>query len=972
MTGGRLRAGVVAVAVAALVAFVLAGWRPSELDPTAQPRTAAARAVDIDRAVEQVSHRVRSTPAGLAVDDPAYDASFGAAGFAVDDVQVGLTAVRRGTSSLSLTPRAWHGQSNQAVRQVAGGVSERVTARTGELEWDVVLAAPPPGRGDLVVEARTRGVIAAEPLGTDERGWRLRRDGGDPLRLGQVVVRDATGTELHRSLPRITGDTVTLHVPDAVLRAATYPLTVDPVIGPERPVSGPGRRPGYQSGAAAASAGSTSLVVWTDGIFDQSPDVYAARVDAAGHVLDPGAIPIAVAAGAQRSPAVTFDGTAFLVVWQDLRSGPGDIYGARVSTAGAVLSSTPIVISAATGEQSTPAVASSGSGSLVAWRDVRSGTADVYGARVNTSGSVLDASGIPISTAAGVQEDPAVTFDGTRFVVVWEDARSAARRDVYGARVTTAGAVLDTTGLGISTRFSRGGVDPAVASDGTNSLVVWESSDPPGYYAIEGARLSGAGIVLDPAPMVVSSSPDDDGHWDPAAAFLPGRGYLVAFTVSPGPFYELWTARVSSAGVVSPRVRIDPDPSSFQDDDAAPAVAAVAGADDWLVVWSRTPDVFLDSDVFGARVGAGGSVLDPRGFVVSTGSATQASPSVAFDGSTFLVVWEWAGGPGFGIDVLGARLSSTGDLLDPNGLDVARSDADQRAPAVVFDGTNFVVAFESHSLSGDPPTVRAVRVDRTGRSSDWLAPSGGGTDQRNPAITRTGSGTLVVWEALGASTRDVFASRIGTSGPPGAAFAVSTAAGTQASPAVAFDGSNSLVTWQDSRSGGFDIRAARVSPTAVLDSAGLAVSLAAGNQAAPSVAFDGSRYLVAWQDLRSGTTRDIFGSRVTTGGGVQDTAGIPVSTAGDNQTVPAVAANGTFLVVWQDRRSGTNQDVYGARVAGDGSVQDPSGLAIATAATDEQRPAVVKATSDDWLVVYDRADPPSKGNGIFARFVSAK
>jgi hypothetical protein len=912
-----------------------------------------------------------SRPDGLAVRDPAYHATFDAGGFTVDRARVGLTDVRRGDRSVPLAPGRWRGDGNVAGRQVAADVREQVTARTGELEWDVVLAAPPPGRGDLVVEARIGALEAAEPL-RGERGWRLHRSGDDPLRLGEVVVRDATGVELSRSLPRITDDTVTLHVPDAVLRDAVYPLTVDPVIGPERPVPGPGPRPGYQSGAAVDSSGSTSLVVWTDGIFDQSPDVYAARVDAAGHVLDPAGIPVGVATGAQRSPAVTFDGTAFVVVWQDLRSGPGDIYGARVSTAGAVLNSTPIVVSAATGEQATPAITSSGSGSLVVWKDLRSGTADVRGARVNTSGTVLDTAGIPISTAAGIQEDPAVTFDGTRYVTVWEDARATARRDVYGARVTTAGAVLDTTGIGISTGFPRGGVQPAVASDGTNSLVVWQTSDGVSYYAIEGARLSGAGAVLGAAPIVVSSSPDDDGHWDPAVAFLAGRGYLVAFTVSPGPFYELWTARVSSAGAVSPRVRIDPDPTSFEDDDAAPAVAGVAGADDWLVVWSRTPVVFSDSDVFGARVDAGGTVLDPRGFVVSTGS-TQAAPSVAFDGSTFLVVWERDGGPASAFDVLGARLSATGALLDPNGIDVARGEGDQRAPAVAFDGTNFVVAFENHGFS-DPSRLYTVRVDPGGGRSNWYAPSGGGTDQRNPAITRTGSGTLLVWEAQGASTRDLFASRIATAGTPGAAFPVSTAAGTQASPAVAFDGTNTLVTWQDNRSASsFDIRAARVGPTGtVLDGTALAVSLAAGNQAAPSVAFDGTRYLVAWQDLRSGTTRDIYGSRVTTGGSVQDSGGIPISTAGDNQTVPAVAANGTFLVVWQDRRTGTNADVYGARVGGDGTVQDPSGLAIAAAGTNEQRPAVVRAPGDDWLVTYDREDPSAKGTAVFARLVSAK
>src|SRR5690242_12964005 len=88
------------------------------------------------------------------------------------------------------------------------------------------------------------------------------------------------------------------------------------------------------------------------------------------------------------------------------------------------------------------AAANSQGTSLVVWSVNSDISADIYGARVDTTGAVLSPGVFAITSAAFGQRRLAVASDGTGWLVAWEDQHAGGTIDVYGARVAADGTVL--------------------------------------------------------------------------------------------------------------------------------------------------------------------------------------------------------------------------------------------------------------------------------------------------------------------------------------------------------------------------------------------------------------------------------------------------------------------------------------------------------------------------------------------------
>jgi len=187
---------------------------------------------------------------------------------------------------------------------------------------------------------------------------------------------------------------------------------------------------------------------------------------------------------AQRKPTAAWDGTRYVIVWEDSRSPANgrELYLARIDSDGSLEDSNglPVLVPPQPGSQSQPSIAYSSMGAafVLSWVDPRAGLQDIYISRFFPSGSGTfpEPGGIQLTTGSDTETNTRIACADQSCMVVYQANLNGGGVTVKGMRFYPSGAPiqeLNPINL-VSNAGQTGEYAPRILSLGTSYMVTWE------------------------------------------------------------------------------------------------------------------------------------------------------------------------------------------------------------------------------------------------------------------------------------------------------------------------------------------------------------------------------------------------------------------------------------------------------------------------------------------------------------------
>lgn len=650
--------------------------------------------------------------------------------------------------------------------------------------------------------------------------------------------------------------------------ARRFDSTLAP-LGPSFKVNtGPGNT--TKAPAIAVSASGAFVVVWED-ISSVFYNVYGQFYDASGTPVgsnfkinsDLGFFP-------HLRPRAEYNGSGNLVVvWEDYRSGEADIYFQRYDSSGSAVDTNILVTTDVASEnQFLPDIDRAFDGRFViTYMDTRDGDLDIYLQRYSAA-AVAGGSAVKVNNDAGSNEhwDPAVGSDSlNRFVVAWADYRStpAIYAQNYDSAGNTVGSNSQISSLGAAQERFSTGIDRHRKG---NYFIAWQDrrSD---NFDIYGQRFSAS-----ETPVGINFKLNDDNFGafqkDPAIITTPNGNFYIAWEDYRSGYADIFLRGFNRFGnPLFTDTKVNSDVTLT--DQVFPDIAADKSGNILVTWWDLGPGSRIMGQFYNSALSPIGSNLKISD---DTGSVVHYRPACAATGNgKFMVAWSDNRDVLITQNIYGQIFSGPGTFSGSNfKINDDTSSSDHLNPRIGADTSSaFVVVWQDSRTGPSRIFGKAYNVNGTPDGpSEAIQSDSANTVQYLPDISLSLQAGVIVWLEDRAAGTNIFAQRYVNGIPLGPNLAIADPSlGLPRNPRVAMDKNEAFfVTWEDNRNGDWDIFGQFY--YASNDSAGpdLRVNSEAGSnlQLTPDVALARDEAYLAWADNRTpGSGLDIYARLVS-------------------------------------------------------------------------------------------------------------
>lgn len=400
--------------------------------------------------------------------------------------------------------------------------------------------------------------------------------------------------------------------------------------------------------------GSQWMVAWLSGV-----QTSAARVSAAGVVLDPSGITLTAGGAGQYSPSIgALPGGSAIVTWDDIRNLSDDVYGNTVSAAG--IAGTETLWSKSPETLSLPMVATGPGQYVVTYKAAGANSSRILAQRVRKDGSAIDVQPIEVASASNaLLSTGGCAWNGSVYLIVWADGQQS---KILARRMDSTGIFLDASPIVVLSGWA-----PDVAALQGDFLVSGlRSTGYPQYVDSFATRVRGTdGAVLDNPNLWIGTTYATrtrlttlDGRW-------------LAVTESHNSHndsqYGILATFVTPAGSVSSQMVVGNGIAGGANWGKVDVASSGSSA---LIVYHSGSN-WVNSDVLASRLLPNGTLSHIAVNLTSAAASGQSAATALWNGKTYFVAFQsLQNNPenyDLEPDVYAVRLGENGDVLDPVG-----------------------------------------------------------------------------------------------------------------------------------------------------------------------------------------------------------------------------------------------------------------------------------------------------------------